>query len=248
LATFYGKFNRVSGAQVLEGKSVTAAAFSVSDAILSRHSCRSFTAQPVAAESIRRLLETARFAPSGGNLQPWIVHVLSGASMERFRAQLTPQFLANPLGGSAEYHVYPPELKEPYRSRRHKNGEDLYRLIGIPREDRAARHRQFAQNYNFFGAPVGMFFFLDRIMGPPQWSDLGMLIQNIMLLAREQGLETCPQESWAIWHKEVAEFLGVDLNLMLFCGLALGYGDTAAPINQLRTDRAAFDEFAVIHD
>ena len=168
--------------------------------------------------------------------------------MARFRAQLTPQFLANPLGGSAEYHVYPPELKEPYRSRRHKNGEDLYRLIGILREDKAARHRQFAQNYNFFGAPVGMFFFLDRIMGPPQWSDLGMLIQNIMLLAREQGLETCPQESWAIWHKEVAEFLGVDPSLMLFCGLALGYGDTAAPINRLRTDRAASDEFAVFHD
>jgi len=233
---------------VLEGKSVTSAALSVSDAILSRHSCRSFTAQPVADAMVRRLLETARFAPSGGNLQPWIVHVLSGASMARFRAQLTPKFLTNPLGGSAEYHVYPPDLKEPYRSRRHKNGEDLYRLIGIPREDKAARHRQFAQNYNFFGAPVGMFFFLDRIMGPPQWSDLGMLIQNMMLLAREQGLETCPQESWAIWHKEVGEFLGVDPALMLFCGLALGYGDHAAPINHLRTDRAAFGEFAVFHD
>ncbi len=198
--------------------------------------------------SIRRLLDTARFAPSGGNLQPWLVHVLGGSSMARFRAQLTPKFLANPMGGSAEYHVYPPALKEPYRSRRHKNGEDLYRLIGIAREDRAARHRQFAQNYDFFGAPVGMFFFLDRSMGPPQWSDLGMLIQNIMLLAREQGLETCPQEAWAIWHQEVAEFLSVDPGLMLFCGLALGYGDYAAPINRLRTDRAAADEFAVFHD
>jgi nitroreductase len=233
---------------VQEGKAITAAASSVSDAIFSRHSCRSFTAQSVAAATVRQLLETARFAPSGGNLQPWMVHVLSGASMARFRAQLTPKFLANPLGGAAEYHVYPPELKEPYRSRRHKNGEDLYRLIGIPREDKAARHRQFAQNYNFFGAPVGMFFFLDRIMGPPQWSDLGMLIQNIMLLAREQGLETCAQESWAIWHKEVVDFLSVDPSLMLFCGLALGYGDDAAPINRLRTDRAAFDEFAVFHD
>jgi nitroreductase len=233
---------------VQEGKAVTSAAFTVSDAILSRHSCRSFTAQPVADAMVRRLLETARFAPSGGNLQPWMVHVLSGASLARFRAQLTPKFLANPLAGSAEYHVYPPDLKEPYRSRRHKNGEDLYRLIGIPREDKPARHRQFAQNYNFFGAPVGMFFFLDRTMGPPQWSDLGMLIQNIMLLAREQGLETCAQESWAIWHKEVAEFLNVESNLMLFCGLALGYGEHAAPINHLRTDRAGFDEFAVFHD
>jgi nitroreductase len=233
---------------VHQSEPITAAAFSVSDAILSRHSCRSFTAQPVAAAILRRLLETARFAPSGGNLQPWMVHVLSGAAMARFRAQLTPKFLANPLGGAAEYHVYPPELKEPYRSRRHKNGDDLYRLIGIPREDKAARHRQFAQNYDFFGAPVGMFFFLDRIMGPPQWSDLGMLIQNIMLLAREHGLQTCAQESWAIWHKDVVEFLGVDANLMLFCGLALGYGEDAAPINRLRADRAAIDEFAVFHD
>jgi nitroreductase len=233
---------------VQEGKASTAAALSVSDAILSRHSCRSFTAQPVGTASIRQLLDTARFAPSGGNLQPWIVHVLSGESMARFRAQLTPKFLANPIGGAAEYHVYPPSLTEPYRSRRHKNGEDLYRLIGIPREDKAARHRQFAQNYNFFDAPVGMFFFLDRIMGPPQWSDLGMLIQNIMLLAREQGLETCAQESWAIWHKEVCEFLKVDPCMMLFCGLALGYGDPAAPINRLRTDRATRDEFAVFHD
>ena len=231
-----------------EGEAITTAALSVSDAILSRHSCRSFTARPVSSASIRQLLDTARFAPSGGNLQPWIVHVLSGSAMARFRAQLTPKFLANPFGGSAEYHVYPPELKEPYRSRRHKNGEDLYRLIGIAREDKAARHRQFAQNYDFFGAPVGMFFFLDRSMGPPQWSDLGMLIQNIMLLAREQGLETCPQESWAIWHKEVVEFLNVDPGLMLFCGLALGHGDYAAPINRLRTDRAAFEDFAVFHD
>ena len=205
-----------------EGKAATSAALSVSDAILSRHSCRSFTASPVSLASVRRLLDTARFAPSGGNLQPWIVHVLSGSSMARFRAQLTPKFLATPFGGSAEYHVYPPELKDPYRSRRHKNGEDLYRLIGIPREDRAARHRQFAQNYNFFGAPVGMFFFLDRSMGPPQWSDLGMLIQNLMLLAREQGLETCPQESWAIWHKEVVEFLNVESGLDAVLRIGLG--------------------------
>ena len=230
-----------------EGQAIESAAVGVSDAILSRHSCRSFTRQAVATATIRQLLETARFAPSGGNLQPWIVHVLTGESMARFRAQLTPQFLAKPFGGTAEYHVYPPELKEPYRARRHKNGEDLYRLIGVTREDKAARHRQFARNYDFFGAPVGMFFFLDRSMGPPQWSDLGMFIQNIMLLAREQGLETCPQESWAIWHKEVAEFLQVDSAFMLFCGLALGYGDYSAPINRLRTDRAAIEEFAVFH-
>jgi len=214
---------------------------------LSRHSCRAYTAQAVDDGIIRQLLKTACLAASGGNLQPWFVHVISGDSMARFRAQLTPKFLATPFGGTAEYNVYPPELKEPYRSRRHKCGEDLYGHIGVARDDRPARHRQFARNYDFFGAPVGMFFYLDRSMGPPQWSDLGMLIQTLMLLAREQGLETCAQESWALWHKEVGEFLGVPPTLMLFCGLALGYGDYSAPINRLRTERAALEDFATFH-
>jgi nitroreductase len=197
---------------------------------------------------IHGLLDTARFAPSGGNLQPWIVHVLSGASMSRFRAHLVPQLSTVPFGGAAEYHVYPPKLKEPYRSRRFKVGEDMYGLIGLRREDTAARLRQFACNYDFFGAPVGLFFFLDRAMGSPQWSDVGMFMQNVMLLARERGLETCPQEAWAIWHKEVGEFLGVGPELMLFCGMAVGYGDSAAPINRLRTERAPVEEFVVFHD
>jgi nitroreductase len=197
---------------------------------------------------LRSLLHTARFAPSGGNLQPWIVHVLSGQSLARFRAMLAPKVKTTPLGGAAEYHVYPPDLKEPYRSRRYKVGEDLYGLIGVAREDKLGRVRQFARNFDFFGAPAAMFLFVDRVMGPPQWSDIGMFIQNLMLLAREQGLETCPQEAWAAWHGEVAEFLQVGPELMLFCGLALGYGDHGAPINRLRAERVTVDEFARFHD
>jgi nitroreductase len=232
---------------VPENKSSGSAAVSVSEAVLSRHSCRAFTTQPVEAATIRLLLDRARYAPSGGNLQPWRIHVVSDSSMARFRAQLTPAFVDKPLGGAAQYHIYPPDLKDPYRSRRHKCGEDLYSHIGVRREDKPARYRQFGRNYDFFGAPVGMFFFLERTMGPPQWSDLGMFIQTLMLLAREHGLESCPQESWANWHKEVSEFLSVDPSWMLFCGLALGYGDYSAPINRLRTDRAAVDEIAVFH-
>jgi nitroreductase len=233
---------------VQEGKTITSAAQRVSEAILSRHSCRAFTAQPVDAQTVRQLLETARYAPSGGNLQPWMVHVLSGESMRRFRAQLTPGFVAEPFGGSAEYHVYPPQLKEPYRSYRYKCGEDLYGHIGVGREDKPARYRQFGRNYDFFGAPVGMFFFLDRVMGAPQWSDLGMFIQNIMLLAREQGLETCAQEAWAARHQQVTEFLGVGSELMLFCGLALGHGDYSAPVNRLRTERTPVERFTTFHE
>ena len=226
----------------------TTAAFTVRDALLSRHSCRSFTQRPVGTAILRELLDTARFAPSGGNLQPWMVHVLTGDSMLRFRAQLTPKLQADPLAGAAEYHVYPPQMKEPYRSRRQKSGEDMYGHISVRREDTAARRRQFACNFDFFGAPAAMFFFVDRSMGSPQWSDLGMFIQSIMLLARERGLETCAQESWAIWHKEVTEFFSVEPALMLFCGMAIGFGDYDAPINRLRTERAAVDEFAVFHD
>jgi nitroreductase len=233
---------------VQEVEASTSASVSVRDAVLSRHSCRAFTQRPVEPGLIRGLLEIARFAPSGGNLQPWRVHVLSGESMARFRMQLTPRFQVDPLGGAAEYHVYPPNLKEPYRSRRHKSGEDLYGHIGVQREDKAARRGQFAHNFDFFGAPAALFFFVDRCMGPPQWSDIGMFMQNLMLLARERGLETCAQEAWAMRHKEIGEFFGTESAMMLFCGMAIGYGDYAVPVNRLRTERTPVAEFAVFHD
>jgi len=233
---------------VQEVEATTSASVSVREAVLSRHSCRAFSQRPVDPGALHSLLDAARFAPSGGNLQPWLVHVLSGESMLRFRTQLSPKFQAEPLGGAAEYHVYPPNLKEPYRSRRQKSGEDMYGHIGVRREDTPARRRQFARNFDFFGAPAALFMFVDRSMGPPQWSDIGMFMQCIMLLARERGLETCAQESWAIRHQEVGEFFGIESTMMLFCGLAIGYGDYAAPINRLRTERAAVAEFAVFHD
>jgi nitroreductase len=222
-------------------------ATTVSEAVLSRRSCRAFTAQQVDLDVVRRLLDVARQAPSGGNLQPWIVHVLCGDSLARFRAMMAPKIESAPLGGTTEYSVYPPNVKEPYRTRRFKVGEDMYGHVGIRREDKAARIRQFARNYDFFGAPVAMFFLIDRTMGPPQWSDLGMFIQTIMLLAREEGLETCPQEAWASWHRDVTEFIGAPPETMLFCGLALGYGDYSSPINRLRSERAALEEVVTIH-
>jgi nitroreductase len=228
--------------------SFTSAARALAEAVRSRRSCRAFTSRAVDIALVRELLETARYAPSGGNLQPWIVHVLSGESMSRFRSVMEPRTLASPLGGEAEYHVYPPALKDPYRSRRFKVGEDMYGHIGVRREDKAARIRQFSRNFDFFGAPVGLFFLVDRSMGPPQWSDLGMFIQTFMLLAQAQGLDTCPQEAWASWHAVVTEFIGSPAELMLFCGLALGYGDPAAPINRLRSDRVAVTDFASFHE
>ncbi|HET9161412.1 MAG TPA: nitroreductase, partial [Caulobacteraceae bacterium] len=143
-----------------------------------------------------------------------------------------------------EYHVYPPELWEPFRSRRFQAGADLYASIDIPREDREGRLRQFARNALFFDAPVGLFFCLDRKLGPPQWSDVGMFMQNVMLLAIERGLATCAQEYWAILPKTVAEFVDLPPELMLFSGMAVGYADEAAPINALRTRREPLEAFA----
>lgn len=219
----------------------------VTDAIRSRMSCRAFLDTPVPLDTLRDILETARQAPSGGNLQPWQVHVLAGRPLREFVALIRSKLPAQPQGEGTEYPVYPPHLKEPYRSRRFKCGEDLYATIAIAREDKRARIAQFARNYEFFGAPAAMFFVIDRIMGADQWADVGMFMQSVMLLARERGLHTCPQEAWASWHRTVTEFLGVPAELMLFCGLAIGYRDESAPINRLRTDRAPVEEFAQFH-
>ena len=218
----------------------------VAEAIETRMSCRAFRNTPVPEATVNAILETARRSPSGGNLQPWHVHVLTDAPLADFLAIIRSKLPDSPRGEGSEYDIYPPNLWEPYRSRRFKCGEDLYATINVTREDRFARLLQFARNYEFFGAPVGLFFYIDRRMGPPQWSDLGMFMQSVMLLAREYGLDTCPQEAWSVWYRTVSEFLQVPPELMLFSGMALGFRDEDAPINRLRTDRADLVEFATL--
>ena len=216
----------------------------VSEAIDTRITARAFLDKPVQAETLRVILETAKRAPSGGNLQPWHVWVLTGEKMAAFKAIIKEKLPAHPRGEGTEYHIYPPELKEPYKARRFKCGEDMYATINVPREDKMGRLLNFARNFEFFGAPAAMFFAIDRTMQQGQWADLGMFMQSIMLLAREHGLHTCPQEAWAIWHKTLGEFLPIPPELMLFCGMGIGYMDSAHPINTLRTDRAPLAEFA----
>jgi len=216
----------------------------VTEAIETRITTRAFLDTPVAGEVLREILDIARRAPSGGNLQPWHVWVLGGAEMVRFKALIKQRLDSGQFGEGSEYDIYPPKLKEPYRSRRFKCGEDLYATIDVAREDKQARLAQFARNFEFFGAPAAFFFFLDRTMGPPQWSDVGMFMQSIALLAREHGLHTCPQEAWSVWYKTVAAFFAVPAELMLFCGMGIGTMDEANPINTLRTDRAPLDEIA----
>jgi nitroreductase len=208
----------------------------VAEAVKRRYSTRAFKPDPVPGEMIRSLLEAASRAPSGGNLQPWRVHALAGEPLAEFKALVATTPMEEP-----EYEVYPPNLWDPMRTRRYVCGEDLYASIGIGRDDRPGRFRQLAKNTAFFGAPVGLFFCLDRKVGPPQWSDVGMFMQTFMLLAVEQGLATCAQEYWARYPKTVAGFVNLPDDHMLFSGMALGYPDEAEPINQWRTRRDPLD-------
>ena len=209
----------------------------VAEAVRKRYSTRAFKSDPVPGELVRRLIEAAAQAPSGGNLQPWRVYALAGAPLAEFKALVA----ARPMGEAPEYEVYPQNLWEPFRTRRYVCGEDLYASISIPRDDRPARLRQLARNGVFFDAPVGLFVCLDRNLGPPQWSDVGMYMQTLMLLAVDAGLATCPQEYWARFPKTVASFVGLPDDHMVFSGMALGYADETAPINQWRTRRDPID-------
>lgn len=215
----------------------------VSEALDSRISCRAFLPDPVPEATVRAILDGAARAPSGGNLQPWHVHAVAGDALRAIKADVAEAMKTQPRGEPWEYQVYPNPLKEPYAARRFKCGEDMYETIGVPREDKAGRRDQFRRNFDLFGAPVGIFVYLDRTMGAPQWADAGMFLQSIMLLAREYGLHTCPQEAWGQWHGLMARHLDPPDAWMLFCGVALGYMDAAAPINSLRTDREPVDGF-----
>lgn len=216
----------------------------VTEALKTRISCRAFLDTPVPEATVRAILDGAKWAPSGGNLQPWHVHVVTGARLAEFLALIAEKQKTTPFGEGSEYDIYPKDLKEPYKSRRFKCGEDMYATLGIAREDKAGRLMQFARNFRAFDAPVALFFAIDRQMGIDQWADLGMFTQSVMLMAREHGLHTCAQEAWAIWPKTIAEFLNMPPELMLFCGMGLGFMDETAPINRLRTDRAPMEEWA----
>jgi nitroreductase len=220
----------------------------VSDALASRKSVRAFTPQPVARATIESILLAAARAPSGGNLQPWKIHVLLGEARDELVRRAKARMLENPRGGVPEYHIYPPELTEPYRTRRYAVGEAMYATMAIPREDKARRLQQFFRNWEFFGAPVGLIVSIDRQMQQGQWADLGMFLQSVMLLAREHGLHTCAQEAWAPFHEVIRDYLNVPPQEMIFCGMAIGHADETAPINSLVTERAPLKEWAVFRE
>lgn len=220
----------------------------VSEAIASRKSVRAFRPDPVSRETIEEILALALRAPSGGNVQPWRVYALLGEARDELVRRVAEKRKVNPMGEPPEYHIYPEKLTEPYRTRRYRVGEAMYATMNIPREDKAARIGFFQRNWEFFGAPVGLIFTMDRQMQEGQWADLGMFMENIMLIAREKGLHTCPQEAWATFHPVIREYLSVPENEMIFCGMAIGYADETAPVNALESERAPLEEIVTIKE
>jgi nitroreductase len=220
----------------------------VSEALATRKTIRAFRPDPVPRETIEAMLTLAARAPSGGNLQPWRVYALLGEARNELVRRVAAKRAETPMGEAPEYHIYPLHLTEPYRTRRFRVGEQMYATMNIPREDKIARLKFFSRNWEFFGAPVGLIFTIDRQMQQGQWADLGMFMQSLMLLAREHGLHTCPQEAWAVWHSTIRDYLAVPENEMIFCGMAIGYADETAPVNALETERAPLGEYVTVRE
>lgn len=208
-----------------------------------RRSTRAFLDKPVEETTIRDILEIAKWAPSGGNLQPWKVLVVSGEAKKNVINLAIETLSKNPKGEDDEFPIYPNKVSEPYRTRRFTVGAQLYELMGIERGDKMGRMKFFHDNLRFFGAPAGLFFVIDRSMGNGQWAHMGMFMQSIALAAEEMGLSTCMQESWALVRKTLHAHFQLPENELLYCGMALGWRDKKAKVNELMPERADLDEF-----
>ncbi len=219
----------------------------VTAALKQRISIRKFLPTPVTEATVRELLDAARWSPSGGNLQPWKVIAVAGVEKAAVSAlAMSGEFVGGKKSEEGDDPVYPPNLWEPYRTRRFQVGEDMYALLGISREDRPGRLAHVARNFEFFGAPVGLFFVIDRRLGRAQWAHLGMFMQSLALVAVDRGLGTCMQEFWGMLRQTLHRHFALPETDMVYCGMALGYPDMSAPVNQLRSTRAPVDEFATL--
>lgn len=222
----------------------------VDQVIRSRRSLRAFLPTPVSTEDIQAILEIAARAPSGTNTQPWKVTVLRGASLQRLSDAILAAHNNPELAKThtEEYKYYPVEWRSPYIDRRRKVGWDLYALLNLTRENKVGMHVQHGRNYQFFDAPVGLIFTIDRIMEQGSWLDYGMFLQNIMLAARARGLDTCPQAAFTQYHKIIEEHLQLPEEQMVVCGMSLGFADMSKIENSLITERAVLTEYVSFLD
>ncbi|PJX25240.1 nitroreductase [Advenella sp. S44] len=215
-------------------------------AILTRKSVRGFLPDPISKEAIRTILHAAARAPSGSNIQPWKIHVVSGAARDALSQDLLHAHDSG-VPEQREYQYYPVKWREPYLARRRETGWSLYNTLGITREDKAGMKRQHGRNFVFFDAPVVLFITLDNDLETGSWMDTGMFIQNILIAARSLGLHTCPQAALSNYPQIIRSHLHIPDDQIIACGISLGYEDTGHPANQFRTSRIEVDEFAVFH-
>ena len=211
----------------------------VEAAIVSRRSVRAYRPLPVPRELIERILNLAARAPSGTNTQPWKVTVLTGASKDALSDKILAAYNdpAERAQHTEAYDYYPAQWVSPYIDRRRKIGWDMYGLLGLTKDNKAGMQEQHAQNYRFFGAPVGLMFTIDRVMGKGSWVDYGMFLQTLMVAARAHGLDTCPQAAFNQFHRIILPHIGAGPDEELVCGMALGYADNTPPVAQLKTER-----------
>lgn len=218
----------------------------VTDAIVARRSVRGFLDREIDPALLREIAVKSARAATGGNIQPWHVDIVHGDSMRELKAIMVGK-IERRESETPGYDIYPKEMTDLYRARTFAIGEEMYGRLGIPREDKKARAIWFSRNFQFFGAPAAYFVTVDRRMGPPQWADLGMYLQNLMLLAVEHGLATCPQECWAVFPETVEGFLKTPPERMLFCGVAIGHEDADDPANLTRSARAPEEEWLTVN-
>lgn len=222
----------------------------VHEALISRRSVRRFLPDPIPEATIRRILKGASYAPSGHNIQPWQVHVVTGAAKDRVSDAVLARIKeteGQDDANTAEFEYYPVEWFEPYIGRRRATGFGLYEALGIDRKDYAARTAQMLENFRFFGAPVGLFITFDRRLAEGTFMDIGMFIENILIGARGEGLHTCGQVAWCPFHQVIRKELGLADEQMFVCGISLGREDTTSPANTLRVDKVDIDEFTTFH-
>jgi nitroreductase len=223
---------------------VPAAGVPVARALLTRRSVRGFLPTPVPRDTVEAILHLAARAPSGTNIQPWKVYACTGPVRDALAAEILALHDAGGGGHRQEYAYYPTRWREPFLSRRRKLGWDYYRTVGVTREDKAGMHRQHGRNYAFFGAPVGLFFTMDRDLELGSWLDAGMFVQSVMIAARAFDLHTCPQAAFTTYHAVVRRHLSIPDHEILLCGMSLGAIDAEAPENALATERVPVSGFA----
>jgi nitroreductase len=218
----------------------------VEAAITSRRSIRAFLPTPVPRERVAEILAVASRAPSGTNTQPWKAYVLTGRALRDLSARLVAAY-DDPSEREThveEYAYYPTQWASPFIDRRRKVGWDLYGLLGIAKTDKPRMHAQHRRNFEFFGAPVGLMFTIDRSMRQGSWLDFGMFLQSVMVAARGLGLDTCPQAAFIQFHRIIMEAIGAPAGEQLVCGMSLGHADPDAVENTLVTEREPVERFA----